>query len=850
MTNHYIDIRNADQILIIGSNAAENHPVSFRYVTQAQEQGATLIHVDPRFNRTSAKADIFVQMRSGTDIAFMGGMILHILEDMRKNPQNYNIEYLVQYTNAAYIVNGADVPGEDGLFSGWDPNAGSYDRTSWRYSDMGTPGTEPRLLSPFWSGWAKRNSPFAEEAWEELDDHCVLRLMWEHYKRYDKETVSRITGVSVAQLERVYAEYAKSGAVGKAGTIMYSMGTTQHTYGSQNVRIYAIVQLLLANIGVAGGGVNALRGTSNVQGACDNGLLFHIMPGYIGVPRDVDDDLDAYLTRISPATINPAAGLPTDHSFNWWSFNDNMRRYVVSQLKAWWPEQDPNVSFQYLPKAKAGVDYSHIPIIEEINAGKIKGLWLFGQNPVVGGPSVNFARQAMAKLDWMLFVDIWMNETGEFWKRPGVDPTTINTEVFLLPAAASYEKEGSITNSGRWAQWRYKSVEPPGEPDKRGRSDLRIVTELLAKLKELYEADADAPNRDAILNLDWDFTPPGEEVPNWTYPSADAVAREIAGWALEDYTAVFAGTTRDYKKGESIDTFFHLDDQGRTASGEWLFCGSYTTAEGNKLKKRINVDESGVGLYSDWSWCWPVNRRIIYNRAAVDLDGVPWDKRHPVVAWKDGAWVGDVIDGGGAPINLAPAGAKRVPFIMLPEGVGRLWGYGLADGPVPEMYEPWESPIDNIMSKQQFNPVAYITPEENNPRGTVDKYPYVATTYRCTEHWQTGTMTRSLPWLNELMPEMYVEIGDDLAGELGIAPGDKVKVESARGEIAAVAVVTKRLRRLVIDRKPVHTVGILWQWGYTGRNKGDSGNLLTPHVGDANTTIPESKTFLCNVRRA
>jgi formate dehydrogenase-N alpha subunit len=865
MTNHYIDIRNADCIMIIGSNAAENHPIAFKWVTAAKERGAKLINVDPRFTRTSSKADIYVRMRSGTDIAFIGGMIRHVLEDMRKNPQNYNIEYVTQYTNAAYVVDpGVKLPGEDGqngVFSGWDGT--TYDKSSWQYASP--IDAEEKLTSTYWSDWVSKASPFPEQAWGELNDHCVLRLLWEQYKRYDTEKVSKITGVPVEELEAVYAEYARSGAKGKAGTICYAMGTTQHTHGTQNIRSYAILQLLLANMGVAGGGINALRGTSNVQGSTDMCLLSHILPGYLKVPTDGDSDTQfgdantGYLGRVTPPNVSPPAELEGGNPVNWWQHTP---KYATSLLKAWWPTIDHNVSYHYLPKVKSGENYTHIGMFEAMGDGKIEGLWIWGQNPAVAGPNSNGEREALGRLKWLVSVDIWLNETAEFWKRPGATPADIDTEVIVLPATCSYEKQGSISNSGRWAQWRYHAVEAPGE----AKPDLEIMSLVMAKLKELYADASETETKlpDPITNLDWPY---GED------PDADEVAREINGYALEPFTY----GTRTYAAGELIDSFVHLQDDGKTASGNWLYCnqynvwneardGDYSNAKVeytklgntyqaiNKLKKRGIVDSSlnGIGLYSDWSWCWPLNRRIIYNRASVDLDGDPWDTEHPVLRWNGSDWEGDVKDGGGGPVR----GGGNLPFIMKPEGVARLWGYDLKDGPFPEVYEPWESPVVdadgnrvNLMSGTVNNPVAFVG-DFMNDRGTAAEFPYVGTTYRCTEHWQTGIMTRNLPWLNELMPNMYVEMGEDLADVLNIEAGDKVIVSSARGDIEAIAVVTKRFRKIIVNGKPVHHIGVPWQWGYSGLSKGDSGNILTPHVGDANTTIPEYKTFLCDVRRA
>ena len=804
MTNHWIDIRNSDCIMIIGSNAAENHPISFKWVTKAIERGAKLINVDPRFTRTSSKADIYAPIRSGTDIAFIGGMIKYVIDDMERNPDNYNMAYVKQYTNAALIVN-PEFTFNDGLFG--EVRDGKYTvaaKGTWKYADTITPATDPTLNDP----------------------NCVFQLLKKHYSRYDVDTVCSITGTPKDIYLDVWRTYCATGQKGKAGTIMYAMGTTQHTYGTQNIRAYAILQLLLGNMGVAGGGINALRGTSNVQGSTDMCLLSHILPGYLAVPKEGDADLEAYLERVRPSAVTPQ-GLAGDKSANWWS---NYRKYIVSLLKAWYGDaatKGKDFCFDYLPKCDPSVNYTHIGMFEAMGQGKIKGLWVWGQNPAAGGPNSNGERQALGNLDWLVMADIWMNETAEFWKRPGVNSSAIETEVFLLPAACSYEKEGSISNSGRWVQWRYKAVEPLGE----GMPDLEIMNLMMLKLKELYRVDGAAPQREAITNLDWNY---GAHI------TADAVAKEINGY--------------DLTTGKLVTSFGALKDDGTTSSGNWLYCNMYSETDGNKAKKRDPVDAHSkqIGLYSNWAWCWPVNRRIIYNRASVDPDGVPWDGEHPVILNYNptSKWQGDVPDGGWPPINQAEAGAKYFPFIMKPEGVARLWGYGLADGPLPEVYEPWESPVDrNLMSGTNNNPCAFIGTYMNK-RGTPDQYPYVGTTYRCTEHWQTGIMTRSLPWLVELMPEMYVEMGDELAVEKGIKSGDKVIVSGARGEIKAVAVVSKRFQPLQVGGKTVQHIGIIWHWGYSGMAKGDSGNILTPHVGDANTTIPEYKTFLCNVRRA
>ncbi len=842
MTNHWIDLKNTDCAMIIGSNAAENHPMSFKWLTKAKEEkGAKIVNVDPRFTRTSSKSDIYAPIRSGTDIAFIGGMIKWVLDDMTANPGNYNMDYVKQYTNAALIINdsykGPDDASHPGLFEGYTPsttsapgNLGSYNKTTWGYANTTTPNVDTTLENP----------------------NCVFQLLKAHYSIYTTDKVSQITGCLTSKLEEVYRTYAATGNKGKAGTILYAMGTTQHTYGTQNIRSYAILQLLLANMGIAGGGINALRGESNVQGSTDMCLLSHILPGYLKVPNETDTDIDAYLGRVEPATVTPA-GLDGDKSANWWG-NGHYKQYMVSLLKAFYGDNatTPEFGFNYLPKADSKTNYTHIGLFEKLNEGTtIKGMMCWGQNPAVAGPDCGGERNALEKLDWLMCIDLWETETAAFWKRPGANPASIDTEVFLLPAAASFEKEGSISNSGRWVQWRYKAIDPPGD----ARPDLRVMDELMLKLKEKYSGQT-AHNADAINKLAWNYHISGEYA---DHADPNVVAKEVNGYNMST--------------GVPLTSFGNLKDDGTTCSGNWIYCGMFDADDNNKAKRHDPVDRSinQIGLYSDWTWCWPINRRIIYNRASVDLNGVPWDKGQPVIWWEyDGPstkWAGDIPDGGWAPINVAAAGSKYLPFIMKPEGVAHIWGFGRTDGPVPEAYEPWESPMEETIrgvlkakGGEGFNdPCCYVGKlekdgESQNEHGSFSDFPCVGTTYRVTEHWQSGPMTRNLPWLVELMPDVFVELGEDLASEKGINRGDKVKVTTARGSIEAVAVVTRRLHRMTIGlngtQRQIDHVGILWHWGYIGLSKGDSANILTPHVGDANTTIPEYKTFLCKIEKA
>jgi formate dehydrogenase major subunit len=827
MTNHWNDLKNSDCIMIIGSNAAENHPISFKWITRAiEENGATLISVDPRFTRSSAKADIYGRIRSGTDIAFIGGMIRWVLNDMALHPEKYNMTYVTEYTNASFLIDpefktAAELDGKfPGFAPGDDPNFGKYDKSTWKWQtdENGIPLKDKTLKHP----------------------NCVFQLLKRQFERYDPDTVCAITGMDKGTFLKICQIYAQTGAVGKSGTIMYAMGTTQHTHGTQNIRAYAILQLLLGNIGVAGGGINALRGESNVQGSTDHAMLFHILPGYLKPPDAPEATLQDHLDGRAAAfaTSDPK-------SASWWL---NYPKYFVSLLKSWYgdnatPEND--FGYAWLPKLNPGTNYSHIALFEAMGAGTIKGLFCWGQNPAVGGPNSFAERQALQNLEWLVSIDLWETETCAFWQEPGLDPTSIPTEVFVLPAAASFEKEGSIINSGRWSQWRWQAVAAPGE----ARADLEIITELMLKVIELYEAEG-GPNADAITKLRWKGWYDASPLLRGAESLVDLVSREINGWA-ETQILNEDGSVQ-YGEGQLLASFGHLKADGSTSSANWLYTQSYNEKDGNRQKGRDNVDyhPAGIGLYAKWAWCWPLNRRIIYNRAAVDLDGNPWDPQDFVIQWDPsandgkGSWVGDVPDGGWPPMSME---GTRYPFIMKPQGFARIFGPGLADGPFPEHYEPLESPIINPLSGTQQNPAIKVwRPDEI---GTPDEFPIVATTYRVTEHWQAGQMTRNLPWLVELMPQMFIEMSEELAEEIGIENAELVTVESKRGSIQAIAIVTKRFKPMQINGRTIHQIGIPWHWGFQGLCVGDSANDLSPHVGDANTMIPEYKAFLVRVKK-
>jgi formate dehydrogenase major subunit len=802
MTNHYIDFRNADVILNMGGNVAENHPVSFKWVQAARDKGGIFIHVDPRFTRTSTKADIFVRLRSGTDIAFLGGMIKYILDN-----KLYDEFYVKNYTNASLIVT-PKYSFDDGLFSGYDPNKRAYDASTW-------------ALEKDEQGIPKRDMTLQHE-------RCVFQILKKHYSRYTPEKVTQITGTPMDDLLKVYKAYGSTGTPDKAGTVLYAMGWTQHTVGVQNIRTMSIIQLLLGNMGIAGGGVNALRGESNVQGSTDQALLFHIIPGYLPTPRAQWPTLADY-NKTTPASKDP-------RSINWWK---NRPKYLASLLKSMYGDKatkENDFGYSWMPKLDPTQDASWLNLFDEMYKGTFTGFFAWGMNPACSGANAGKVRQAMAKLDWMVNVNVFDNETGSFWKGPRMDPKKIKTEVFELPCAASMEKEGSISNSGRWMQWRYKASNPPGEAE----PDGDIMYKLFKKVRALYEKDKGVFPQ-PILNLKWDYETNG-------HFDIHKVAKEINGYFLEDIPE-HPVDKKAYKKGTLVPNFVFLLDDGRTSCGNWLYSASYTEA-GNMAARRKKTDPTGLGLYPEWSWVWPINRRIIYNRASVDLDGNPRDPKRSLIKWdaEGKKWIGDVPDNAVPPMGTTGA----YPFIMKPDGVASIFGPGLKDGPFPEHYEPLECPIEkNLMSGQRINPVIKIFEGGPDTFATCDpRYPFVCSTYRVTEHWQTGVLTRWLPWLIEAEPQMFCEMSLELAKLRGIKNGDKVTVETPRGKLWAVAIVTSRLKPFNIAGQTVHQIGIPWHFGWIHpKDGGDSANLLTPTIGDPNTMIPESKAFMANVSK-
>jgi formate dehydrogenase major subunit len=830
MTNGWVDIKNTDMMLIMGGNPAENHPCGFKWPVEAKRQrNAKMIVVDPRFTRTAAVADMFLQIRAGADIAFLGGMIHYALENQRVAK-----EYLVNYTNAAFVIDeGFKLP-EDGLFSGFNREKQTYDKATWNYEAAGHAGTHaegPPSLPPSVAFDASLENP-----------RCVYQLLKKHYSRYTPEMVERITGIPKDQFLKaadLFTSVRKDGDIKKVATIIYAVGWTQHSFGSQIIRSAAMLQLLMGNVGRAGGGVNALRGHSNIQGATDIAGIFDNLPGYLKVPNPSDKDFAGWMKRITPNSSKPSEW----DSFNYYS---NTPKFAVSLLKAMYGSaatKENDWAFSYLPKVDR--EFSWVHIWDDMYQGKVKGMLAFGMNGVAIGPNSQKNIDALKKADWLVVCDIYPEETSSFWNSPGITPDemkNIKTEVYRLPGAGFAEKDGTFVNSARWLQWKWAAVPPPGDC----KLDQEILAKIFLKVRELYKKEG-GKFPDPILNLAWNYTTPEN-------PSLAEVAKELNGRAVEDVTDKASGQVM--KAGQQLPGFSWLRDDGSTLSGNWLYCGSWTEA-GALTQRRGTDDPSGQGIYPNWAWSWPMNRRVLYNRASCDLNGKPWDPDRRQVWWNEAQkkWAGhDVPD---FKVDSAPKDHMG-PFIMNPEGVGRLFVplAGMADGPFPEHYEPIESPIANPLHAQQSNnPVVKKYKTGMDKYGTPEQgFTIVCTTYRLTEHYHYWT--KNNPMNVQLVPEMFVEIPVELAGEIGIKGGDKVKVSSARGTYLAKAMVTRRIRPMTIDGKKVYQIGIPIHQGYRGIQE-DAGrsprsivNSLSPTVTDPNAYTPEFKGFLVKLEKA
>jgi formate dehydrogenase major subunit len=842
MTNGWVDIKNTDMMLIMGGNPAENHPCGFKWAIEAKRnRNAKMIVVDPRFTRTASVADLFAQIRAGTDIAMLGGLIRYAIENNRIAK-----DYLVNYTNASFIVkDGFKLPEDDGVFSGFDAGKQSYDRSTWNYSGTSSAKVQNAGMQTGQGSLASTLPPMPEKIDFDVtlqNPRCVYQLLSKHYSRYTPEMVERITGIPRDQFLKIadlFTSIRKDGDMKKAATVIYAVGWTHHSFGTQIIRTAAILQLIMGNVGRAGGGVNALRGHSNIQGATDMAGIFDNLPGYLKVPTPADDNFDAWMKRITPTQAKPEAW----QSFNYWS---NTPKFAVSLLKAFYGDaatKQNGWAFDYLPKVDR--NFSWVQLWDNMYNGIVKGMFAFGMNGVAIGPDSKKNIDALKKADWLVVGEIYQDETSEFWKSPGIsadEMKQIQTTVYRLPCAGFAEKDGTFTNSARWLQWKNAALPLPADC----KLDQAIVAQIFLRVRALYAKD---PGKfpDPILKLTWSYTDP-------LNPSLSDVLKEINGKALADLEDPV--TKQQIKAGQQLPGFAWLKDDGTTLCGNWIYSGAFTEA-GNLTARRDPADPSGLGVHQNWAFSWPANRRVLYNRASCDLDGKPFDPTRKQVWWNDATqkWAGnDVPD---FKPDSKPADHMG-PFIMNAEGVGRIFGplAAFADGPFPEFYEPVESPIDNLLHPQQtHNPVVkrFKTPDDKYG-GPKEGYNVVCTTYRLTEHYHYWT--KNNPMNVQLVPEPFVEISAEMANEMGLHGGERVKVSSIRGEYIAKAMVTKRIKPMMIDGKKTYQIGIPIHWGYRGiaEDEGKTAktlaNNLSPTVIDPNAFTPEFKGFMVKVERA
>ena len=799
--------------MIMGGNAAEAHPCGFKWVTEAmQHRKAKLIVVDPRFTRSAALADIYCPVRVGTDIAFLGGVINYLLSNNK-----IHVDYVKFNTDATFLTK-PEFGFENGLFTGYDEARRRYDKSSWGYQ-----------LGP--DGYVK-----VDETMQ--DPLCVYQRLKKHYSRYTPEMVSRITGAPQDKFLQICELIGGTGVPDKVMTILYALGWTQHSVGSQNIRTMAMIQLLQGNMGRPGGGVNALRGHANVQGVTDMNAYAEVLSGYLGAPTDNDADPGKYLARLSPKPLRP----------NQMSYWQNFPKFFNSLMKAYYGKaatRENAFCYDWVPKRDA--DYDVMAIYEMMHQGKVNGFICQGFNPIGSVPNKKKLTAAMSKLKYLVIMDPLETETSEFWKNYGplndVDPAQIKTEVFRLPTNCFAEETGTFTNSSRVASWKEAALPPPGE----AMVDSELVARLFVKIRDLYAREG-GTLPEPIAATHWPYV-------NQNKPSPEELLREISGYAVTDLLGPANPSNPDAprpvvrKAGEQVSGFGELRDDGSTACGNWLYSGCWSEA-GNLTARRDTSDPTGLGVYGKWGYSWPANRRILYNRASADKDGKPWDPTRTYLAWR-GTWAGgaDVPD---MRPNASPEEGVG-SFIMNPEGVARLHAIGMAEGPFPEHYEPFETPLGfNPMCpdnpKATSNPAARIYKGDLEAFGKKEEFPYAATTYRLTEHhhfWTKHALSNAI-----VQPAAFVEIGEELAREKGISQGDKVRVRSNRDELIAACVVTKRIKALDVDGRKVHHVGIPIHWGFKGvTQNGYIANSLTPFVGDPNCQTPEFKAFLVNIEK-
>jgi formate dehydrogenase major subunit len=821
------DLANSDCILIEGSNFAECHPVAFRFVMKAKERGAKIIHVDPRFTRTSAVADVYAPIRSGTDIVFLGALIAWLLENER-----YFKEYVLAYTNASYLVREdfEDTEDLDGFFSGWQGGEGagdaakapgSYDQATWQFE------TEE---VPRFDGAGTASVPKRDETLQH--PRCVINVLRRHFARYTPEMVEDVCGTPRESFFEIAELLAENSGRERTTAFAYAVGWTQHTVGVQYIRTAAILQTLLGNMGRPGGGIMALRGHANIQGATDIPTLYDLLPGYLPMPSALRKE--ATLAEYIAASTKPTG---------WWS---NTSKYIVSLLKAYYgdaatPEND--FCYEYLPQI-AG-DYSALPTQMSMKDGFVNGYFVIGQNPASSGLNSEMARAALERLDWMVVLDAYETETASFWKREGADPKSIGTELFFIPTATVLEKDGTMVNTNRLLQWHDRALSPAGD----ARSDLFLFYDLGRRLKALY-ADSTDPKDRPILDLTWDYESDDPHERALGEPSAIKVLREINGYRVEPGKAPH--------ESAQVAGFAELKDDGSTAAGCWIYSGVCPDAATNRARSRKGDD----GTSLQWGFAWPANRRMLYNRASADPEGKPWSERKKYMYWDEDAkaWAGpDIPDFPAAksPHEPAKPGASGVdahsgsdPFIMQLDGRAQLFvASTLKDGPLPTHYEPVESPVSNALYGQQNNPALRQWNRSDNAFNGTDNldYPFVLTTYRLTE--QSGIMTRYVPWLAELQPALFAEIDPELAVVVGVRNGDWVTVVTKLGEIEARALVSGRMRPLRLGKgRRIHQIGVPYNYGTFGFATGDSVGQLVPLAMDPNVSIHEAKTITCNLR--
>ena len=837
MTNGWVDIKNTDMMMVIGGNPAENHPCGFKWAIEAKKvRNAKLIVIDPRFTRTAAVSDLFIQIRAGSDIAFLGGLINYAIQNNRIAK-----DYITNYTNASFIVkDGFKLP-EDGLYSGFDPATQVYDKSTWNYEEAGGGHTQPAL--------SKDGKPLPPSLPQLVNydltlqnPRCVFQLLSKHYSRYTPEMVERITGIKKEDFLKaadMFTSIRKNGDMTKVGTVIYAVGLTQHSYGSQMIRTAAVLQLVLGNIGRAGGGMDALRGHSNIQGATDMAGIFDNLPGYLKVPIPADDNLKTYLDRITPTASKPKEW----DSFNYWS---NTPKFAVSFLKAMYGDaakKENDFCFNYLPKVNRR--YSFADIWNDMYLGKVKGLFAIGMNGVMIGPDSKKNIEALKRADWLVVGEIYPDETSEFWRSPGIttdDMKNIKTTVYRLPCAGFAEKDGTFVNSARWLVWKNAALPLPGEC----MYDQEIVARIFLTVRDLYQKEG-GKFAEGPLSVSWAYTNPYN-------PSLSECAKELNGKALADIED--EKTKQQFKAGQQLPGFAFLRDDGTTMSGNWLYCGSWTEA-GPLMQRRGLEDPSGLGIFPNFAWSWPMNRRVMYNRASCTPEGKPWDPSRKQVWWNESTqkWVGNDVP------DFKPDSHPKDhmgPFIMNAEGVGRLFTplALMAEGPFPEHYEPFESPLANPLHPQQSNnPVVkkFTTPMDKLAKSG-EGYNIICTTYRLTEHYHYWTKNNRA--LVQEVPEPFVEIPVELAEEKGIKGGDHVKVSSVRAEYVAKAMVTRRIKPMQIGGKLTYQIGVPIHWGYRGITEDEGktaknpANYLSPTTIDPNAHTPEFKAFLVKLEKA